>query len=66
MPDEADRGNDTAELFLKAALQNVKRPMAACGAGFCINCGEDLGGDERWCDKDCMADWEARQRNQRR
>jgi len=61
LADEADRGNDTAELYLAAALRKVKAPAAITGAGLCFNCGADIEGDARWCDIDCRADYEKRE-----
>ena len=62
MSDEADKGNDTAEVFLAAALQNRKPVLKMHGIGMCLNCGAGVSGENRWCDKDCMKDWEDAQR----
>ena len=62
MADEADRANDAAELFLDISLKSVPVAVPAEGIGICINCGVDVEGERRWCDKDCMADWEHRLR----
>lgn len=58
MADEADRGNDTAELFLQAALLNRKGPTLPHGIGICFNCAAAVEGDARWCDAECRQDWE--------
>ena len=58
MPDPADLGNETAELFLQADLRNRKAAPVVHGVGFCLNCGVAVEGDLRWCDRECMADWE--------
>lgn len=59
MADEADRGNDAAELFLNVAIKNSGRPLQqAVGIGMCLNCGAAIEGDGRWCDTDCRDDWE--------
>lgn len=62
MADEADRGNDTAELFLGAALKNVPPPGIPAGFGMCLNCDAELQGDARWCDVACRDDWQRAQR----
>jgi hypothetical protein len=57
MADEADRGNDAAELFLKIARDNVPAAVPAEGIGICINCGVDVEGDRRWCGVECRDDY---------
>ena len=59
MADEADRGNETAELFHKLALAAMPKPVAIHGIGMCLNCGDELEGEARWCDAECRDDWEA-------
>lgn len=59
--DEADIGNDKAELFLAASINNVltaKPTGPEVTAGACNNCGEPFGeGDDRiYCDADCRDD----------
>lgn len=63
MADEADRGNEAAELFLDAAMKNRKQAVIPAGIGMCLNCGEDVEGENRWCDNDCRQDWEKRNKN---
>lgn len=58
MSDEADKGNDTADLFLKADLSHLKPVPPAHGIGMCMNCGAAVSGDKRWCDVECREDWE--------
>lgn len=57
MADEADRGNETAELFLTLARNAVPAVTAPIGVGICINCGVDVEGEARWCDSECMSDY---------
>jgi predicted nucleic acid-binding Zn ribbon protein len=28
------------------------------GDGTCLNCGNSISKDKRWCDKECAVDWE--------
>jgi len=60
--DEADQANDIAELFLRAALDKVRRPVEVRGYGLCFNCGDEVEGETRWCSLDCRADYEKRER----
>ncbi len=59
MADIIDHGNETAEVFLDAALSKRKangpRPN-----GRCHNCGAylHLDGALRFCDAECRDDWE--------
>ncbi len=59
MADVIDEGNQTAELFLEAALTR-RQPEAPQSVGFCLNCGEPTPYGHRWCDKDCRDDWAKR------
>jgi hypothetical protein len=62
MSDEADKGNDTAELFLDVALKNQKAaPRLPKLTGRCLNCREQVDPWSHFCDVDCGADWEKRQ-----
>lgn len=58
MADEADRGNDTAELLLQVALRNTQRAgTPTAGLGFCLNCQCEVEGDARWCGVECRDDY---------
>ena len=62
MANEGDLGNEAAELFLQAALDAAKATgnerLHYCGR--CWNCDAPLE-KERFCDKDCLFDFELRQ-----
>ena len=32
--------------------------LDAVATGYCLNCGESLEGDRRFCDADCRDDWQ--------
>lgn len=60
MSDEADRGNETAEVFLDAALSK-RVPEGPRPDGRCHNCGAYLRlNGARWCNAECRDDWERR------
>lgn len=64
MADFIDDANETAELFLQAALRKSQgKGKAPLATGFCLNCQEKLAEGARWCDADCREDWEKRGRN---
>ena len=66
MSDEVDRGNDRAEEILEDALK-VRRPEGPPPCGYCYNCSEFVGPEERWCGIECRDDYEKmiRMRKQR-
>ena len=59
MTDNVDRANEITEQMqtwqIKAARANTS---VANATGYCLNCGEDLKDDRRWCDASCRDDWE--------
>lgn len=60
MADIIDQANDTADLYLNAALRKQQHEdiVTPSGIGMCLSCGEPVEGDRRWCDKDCRDDWQ--------
>lgn len=58
MSDDADKTQDRLEKeeFLRKKYQKTIRYVES--NGHCLNCGEPLSDDRRWCDKDCAEDWE--------
>lgn len=62
MSDEADKGNDTAELFLDVALRNQKvSPRLPKLTGRCLNCDDQVDPWSHFCDVECGQDFEKRQ-----
>ena len=58
MSDDADKTQDRLELeeaLRRKEMQNIKYVE---GTGFCLNCGEKLNDNRRWCNKDCADDWD--------
>lgn len=58
MADEIDRANEAAELFRENALRAFKPVEVPAGIGMCLNCGADLPHDGRFCDKECLDDFQ--------
>lgn len=58
MSDIIDNANDAAELFLDVAKKNRQPPQEIHGVGFCLNCGDAVEGDARWCGIGCRDDWQ--------
>ena len=54
--DEADAGNEMAEK-LQAAYMAVRKEPGPAANGTCHYCREEVTGDKRWCDADCMTDY---------
>ncbi|MFA5920183.1 MAG: hypothetical protein WC856_02680 [Methylococcaceae bacterium] len=63
MANEADQGNDTAELFLKVALKNASSKKLDTGnkSGLCWYCDTPTGTERRFCDRECARSWEREQ-----
>ncbi len=54
--DEADAADITAEQHLKRALARRHATLPAIGQ--CYSCAEPVEGSLRFCDRDCMDDFE--------
>lgn len=62
MSDDADRSQDRMEQEDKLRRLYTKKPMLeAEPTGACLNCDEKLSDNQRWCDHECMVDWQKRQ-----
>lgn len=66
--DDADAADLTQEQHLTVALSKRHATLPACGA--CYFCAEPVSDGKRFCDADCLSDWEraegARRRGGRR
>lgn len=63
MADDADLANDLIELQLKSKLDEIgSQAIPENDTGACLNCGEYIGKIKRWCDSDCMTDYQLRNR----
>lgn len=62
--DEADQTQQRIEAELEQAMK-LKRP-ALPFTGYCYNCAEMVDTSHKFCDADCMADWEHRQESRKR
>lgn len=61
MADEADRASGDVELF-NAVAAAYRKPEGPKATGFCLNCEEAVEEGRRFCNFDCMTDWERRVR----
>lgn len=59
--DILDSADLITELFLRSALSR-KQPEGPRANGHCHFCQENIEWPNRWCDKDCLEDWEKEQR----
>jgi hypothetical protein len=57
--DEADAAAHQEELARAAALRRRHATLPAVGV--CYSCAERVDDGRRFCDKDCLADWEKRE-----
>lgn len=63
MSDDADKAQDRSELEDEIRKRYVIKDALEVGhTGYCLNCGEPLRGEQRWCDPFCRNDWASRQK----
>jgi|688.fasta_scaffold371682_3 RNA polymerase-binding transcription factor DksA len=61
MSDDVDKTQERLEL--EETIRKRYRKQEATpikGMGYCLNCGEPIRKDWRWCDQDCRDDYEHR------
>lgn len=64
MADEADKGNDTADLTLAGYINAVRARshLTMTPTGACYNCEEPVAPGRLFCDAACREDYDYRQR----
>lgn len=63
MSDEVDMAQSRMELEEVIRKKYTAHPTIEVGhTGYCLNCGDPLKGDQRWCDVSCRNDWQKRQK----
>lgn len=55
-----DQASDREFMDRELALQQ-RKPTRPVPCGQCYNCGEMLSGVQRWCDGECLSDWQFRE-----
>ena len=61
--DTIDSGADTAQLFLDISIQRQRgKGVLKAFTGFCHNCGAPVEAPACFCDTECQADLEKRER----
>jgi hypothetical protein len=60
MSDDVDQTQDRLDLEQELRKKYRKAPTPIKGVGYCLNCGEPLSKDWRWCDQYCRDDYEQR------
>ena len=55
--DLSDLATAHEEMFTRAAV-SLRKPEGPPACGHCLNCEALLKPGLRWCDEDCLHDWE--------
>lgn len=63
--DDADITGDRAEHDHKANLARSRKPVGPQPKGFCHFCDAEVRPGARFCDQDCLSDWEREQSRMR-
>lgn len=58
--DDIDR-YEQDRAFLETLKKEEPKPEAKA-TGFCLNCGTPLNDGRRWCDAECMEEWQEYQK----
>lgn len=59
--DEADISQSRLELEEELRRKYTHAPVLEVGhTGYCLNCGEPMQGVARWCNSDCLNDYQKR------
>lgn len=61
MPDIFDQASNQEDRD-REMLTKIRRQEGPRETGRCLNCGEPVPAGRRWCDHDCLSDWQARQK----
>ena len=56
--DYIDQAQLEMEQQLESALKHRAQTLEVRATGSCLNCGEPLPAQQRWCDAVCRDDWE--------
>ncbi len=63
MSDEADAADATVEQHLRDALTRRRTSLPAVGQ--CYSCAEPVDGSRKFCDRDCLDDYERAEKARR-
>lgn len=51
-----------ADAAVEEARDRARRHYGTKPVGMCLNCGDKVGEEMRWCSNDCRDDWQRRNR----
>ena len=58
MSDDADKTQERLELEEMLRRKYASEEVHTQGNGQCLNCGDKITKERRWCSKECADDWE--------
>ena len=59
MADIFDRATEREEMDREAALK-LRKPEGPKATGYCLECGEAVEDERRWCGPECRDSWQRR------
>lgn len=63
MADEIDVANEYADRMVAQGMAAINLKPEVEPTGYCLNCGEQVQDNKRWCSVTCTRDWEKRSKH---
>lgn len=58
MSDDIDKTQERLEIEEMIRRKYANEEISTKGTGQCLNCGDSISKDRRWCSKECADDWD--------
>ncbi len=57
---DVDITSERQDMIDRLAIEAARKSNPIPATGYCLNCETPLDEGHRWCDSDCLRDWQAR------